>query len=123
MSCPCHVLVFTWWLCVSDLLLDQLFLPRANDGTTPRACLTLWTYIYIWSMVHGPLSIVHGPLSMVHDQWSIFGFLKHGMFDARSVTFIRITDLVQFSGTKMKLIYTTGGVVPMIPAVIYRQPL
>ena len=52
MSCPCHVLVFTWLLCVSDLLLDQLFLPRANDGTTPRACLTLWTYtLGLWGIL------------------------------------------------------------------------
>ena len=52
MSCPCHVLVFTWLLCVSDLLLDQLFLPRANDGTTPRACLTLWTYtLALWGIL------------------------------------------------------------------------
>ena len=52
MSCPCNVFVLTWLLCVSDLLLDELFLPRANDGSTPRACLTLWTYtLALWGIL------------------------------------------------------------------------
>ena len=35
--------------CVSDLLLDELFLPRANDESTPRACLTIMD-LYIGPM-------------------------------------------------------------------------
>ena len=44
--------MLTWLLCVSDLLLDELFLPGANDGSTPRACLTLWTYtLALWGIL------------------------------------------------------------------------
>ena len=34
----------------------------------------IYLCIYIWSMIHGPLSMVHGPWSMVHGPW----FMVHG---------------------------------------------
>ena len=90
MSCSCNVFVLTWLLCVSDLLLDQLFLPRANDGSTPRACLTLWTYtLALWGILsvaapHLILHCLHRPVLISITISSILRWVRHGSYYQRA---------------------------------------